>query len=1433
MKKVYLVFLMLVVVALTASATKRTRLYDFTYGSNDYNAAASDREFQFTSYTHVSFLAGYSGRTGQQYKTENVVQGYDNRFAFYNTRWHWRTGANSSGFVGYDNQYLKNDVQFVNLFSVLNLRAGDIVRIKCNDNRTSLQMKERFITAFSPNAIDNRPWAASTDVYSWLTTAYHEFIMKEDGNLDLNCAPYLEIVNVEVISPFANYQNKTVTHEELESAGGVLETGDIYINPWGKDRGDDGDPKIVWQEWKQPIVLLRGDLEGTPVATKIDGQAQYSNRVRVSGISGRGGTVVVMLERCMYTFTIPYQVADGSKGWNFWSNVLNVGRSSEDGSEGPDKLSLQAHDNAYGITARTWNHGTSQGNVYLTYYNEYMNGQNAYLNEETAGLVFWSETNGDTFVTEDQTQDGGWQRRTYAYENENLIEDGDGNRYLAIFKNGGFTIPDLKAGDQVYIYMGHSDEVRLNDGSLRAGIKFHVWNACDALKKPIGQDPVNSGDDVACGGSPWGPSISTAKWARQYYGALHFYAYQDGDMSFRVDGEEDRDYIKLYYIRIYRNEQDIITNTDELLGQEGYELLLRQNPDGTFKTPETRTFNLRTTNTVSKYQQFEVLECSGNLTKDQINGWSSITKKMKNNKEIDTNPTVWNLNVSTTTPLYGAFLLRGKDMDHNNTYCVNYADRVVAIGTLQQMNYPYTWNFADIIGRGASSPKFVADAAETTAYQDSTRIWTNNSGNFELNNSAFGNGNRNWSSGAQLFAYNEFMEEAAGVGFATWNQAGGESGGSRNGDITITADGVKILPQHAYGITRVFVPNLKAGQKLFIQGKRYSGGVSGFKAQYLTGKADVPRVNNPWNEGRYHDNNGIDEDWARSTNPLLSSKVRDMNIILGEVEEEVFANYAYNFSSLDIENRDTTVNVGVDEHLTVFATDEKPVTFTQGTSNTVSNSLFQYSRTSGNEIYANIDGTETLVRYVDEYGNITFTEDAARNDDGDLVYDSDNVTLVEDENTYSSMLKLNGSGGTNYRVAQITGLDAGASYDIIVVAKSQKSSVNRELKIYGGNWGGTELATMLARNKVMSKSITVSGQETITIGSADNGIEIYAIYVKQSGATTTISETPFIAYIDMDEAEFYSQDATNVTLYLSDVLIEHMAVSMDEKKLNAIGWASESRQRYIDHSLNEVFNDVPVKAYLATGTGTDEETNLITSIRLTEVTSPMELSEADGADDSETQTGCILHNDDEKEATISLFVPAIHDYIKAEKINQNSIGNTYVNTYSDNETFEANRAANVNTSSINSMENNMMMANLNGTKVPYSEENAEYCYYVLSYKWTDPQGITHPTEEELENGATYVEKFVRVATSGATMNKNSAYIRLPQASVNPHFQQAVDIIFDGEEGNLNGITDLTIGRDNGVQQGESDSYYTLSGQKINKPTVPGIYVKNGKKVYVK
>lgn len=1460
MRKSYFFLLMLLTVALTASATKHTARYEFKpngagnavfSGDGDYN-----NHFLYTNYTRVSTLKGYNNQTDQASKTVTIVQGFDNRFAFYQPGTTWnRYYASSDGRHG----HIRNNSNTVNIFTVLNLRAGDIVKIKCHDLRTSEAVKNRFIVDHSDNADNNRPWTLwgpNGPNQTWSeTTAYHEFIMKEDGDLDLACAPQMELENVQIIYPFVKYNEGLTDETRKVEVNQTITTPSFQLNPNNEDRNSNDETPNIWMEWRNPVVKFCGDLDGTDAVINYN---TNNHTVSVSNFTGKGGSVIIMIERYMYVYTVPYKAAEG-KAWNFWSSALKVGRSGE---KGPEIHSLQAHDNDNGITKFEQNNYNTQGGLWFTRSKEWMNGQNSYLNDETAGLIFWTSTDGDQW---DNNTDS-WKRRTYGYSNETTVEDGDGVRYIAINKNGGFTIPGLKEKDQVYIYMGHMDNAT-HDGLTKAGIKFQVWNALDALKVPIAygnnktpQRAKNVGDIIFCGGSDWGPDISTddqgrPKFGRQYFGAIHLYAATDGDMVFKVDGDNDFDFIKLYYIRIYRNNQDIIINTDDMVSNTGgYEVLVRQDANGTFNPTELHTLELRTIQHVSTNQDFEILECSGNLTMEKVNNWCT-----KRNRGTTTNPWIFDINVSTNEPVYGAFLVRGKDFDHKKYYCVNYCDRVIAVGTLQQMNYPYTWDFKDILGRGASGNKFDADAAETTIYQDSTRIWTKNGSDYEIYNSAFANGNRNWSSGSQLYAFNEYIEEAAGVGFATWNQGGGDSGASRNGDISITSEGVKIIPQHQYGMTRVFVPNLPKPEtgkpvRLYLQGKRYIGGTSGFGAYYLTGRAKTPRVNNPWNT-KYRDNDKGLNDTGWSSDPLLVDKIKNINVVLGESTDDVeYDIFGYNFTTLELEQGAKIENVEVDDHLTILATEEKYIEIAQGAPSTVNNAagLQQFgSETTNNYGAVILDQNGNTLSEYDESGNLIIHGVTDKN--GNLIYDSDNVSLVTgDDITYVNMVKLSGSGNASSRALKVTGLDASSSYTLKIALKSGNSSVTRALKIYGGSWGSNELATMLARDKVMEKQITVSGTSTLYIGSSDSSIEIYAVYVEESHETTAVKEVPFLAYIDMADAEYYEQNAINVTLYLSDVMLERMAVTTDKKELNIIGWASESRDHYIDHRLNPVFNYVTktdsegktsakacnVKAYLATGTSAGEN-GLINKVTIAEVTSPMELSEGNGS-----KTGCILYNkpaegevEEGIEGGIYLFVPPIQDYLKSDVINNASFkGNTCTNS--------AGNHGNADPTKINAMGTNYMIANLSGDVVEWSDHrdnNVTSINYILSYQYTDGEGVSHPTADE-----TPQERFVRVGhypqangKYGATTKPNTAYLQMPKNQVKPanwndNVLSNMVIVFEGEDqGEIDGIEEISLMNIDGSTTTGTDSYYTLSGQKVNAPTKPGIYVKNGKKVLVK
>ena len=210
-------------------------------------------------------------------------------------------------------------------------------------------------------------------------------------------------------------------------------------------------------------------------------------------------------------------------------------------------------------------------------------------------------------------------------------------------------------------------------------------------------------------------------------------------------------------------------------------------------------------------------------------------------------------------------------------------------------------------------------------------------------------------------------------------------------------------------------------------------------------------------------------------------------------------------------------------------------------------------------------------------------------------------------------------------------------------------------------------------------------------------------------------------------------------------------------------------------------------------------------------------------------------NNEAVDGGVYLFVPAIWDYMDNSYItNANFKGDACTNGSPISTGDKSN--ANHDPLKINDMSANMMIANLKGftNGVDYSGTSADMTNYVLSYNYTDGEGNTHPAAGEAKT-----ERFVRVGKGGAKGKDNTAYLQLPTADVKPEDYVGdgnLIIIFDGENQGTDpdGIEELYITTGNGTQGTTgSDSYYTLSGQKVNNPTKPGVYVKNGKKVFVK
>jgi hypothetical protein len=267
----------------------------------------------------------------------------------------------------------------------------------------------------------------------------------------------------------------------------------------------------------------------------------------------------------------------------------------------------------------------------------------------------------------------------------------------------------------------------------------------------------------------------------------------------------------------------------------------------------------------------------------------------------------------------------------------------------------------------------------------------------------------------------------------------------------------------------------------------------------------------------------------------------------------------------------------------------------------------------------------------------------------------------------------------------------------------------------------------------------------------------------------------------------------DVELWLNGYEIKKIGVSRDSKTLNVKGYASESRDHRIDHSLTKFFTGADVKAYVVQGAEYNNRT--LTLFDITSGTAPV----------LDANQGCVLHYTEDKELKViddqfNLFAPDMHD-----------TGNYLHGTYG-----------------------NMLKANA-GTKVQPTEtiDGKNYTNYILTYKYYQLDKDGNKTGKQMTGD----EMFYRVANGGATGKKNTAYLPLPTSEVMPKNGSApakFTFIFidenDKEDDAVTGVEKIESLAGNS----EKAVWYNLNGQKLNgKPQQSGLYIVNGKKVLVK
>lgn len=144
-----------------------------------------------------------------------------------------------------------------------------------------------------------------------------------------------------------------------------------------------------------------------------------------------------------------------------------------------------------------------------------------------------------------------------------------------------------------------------------------------------------------------------------------------------------------------------------------------------------------------------------------------------------------------------------------------------------------------------------------------------------------------------------------------------------------------------------------------------------------------------------------------------------------------------------------------------------------------------------------------------------------------------------------------------------------------------------------------------------------------------------------------------------------------------------------------------------------------------------------------------------------------------------------------------------------------------------SLDGNCLIA-ADGDYVEASPKGSQYMNYVFttqsySYNWNEGGALTDLT---IKDAAFYILR------ESGNLRKNSAYLKIARPANNANgVKQIILVKGEVEEGDATSIE--TIGTDAEIADLEGADVYTVTGIKVAKPTKKGVYVVNGKKVYVK
>lgn len=284
-----------------------------------------------------------------------------------------------------------------------------------------------------------------------------------------------------------------------------------------------------------------------------------------------------------------------------------------------------------------------------------------------------------------------------------------------------------------------------------------------------------------------------------------------------------------------------------------------------------------------------------------------------------------------------------------------------------------------------------------------------------------------------------------------------------------------------------------------------------------------------------------------------------------------------------------------------------------------------------------------------------------------------------------------------------------------------------------------------------------------------------------------------------DNVWCYKANGADVNLnFKSKAWVYKIGVTDQIKEIKYYGWATESRAIAIDHKETDFFS-ADTKIYkLSDVGGWNGSKYTVSTAQADEITGDVYIPAGTGilmsTATSWTQAQGLITAPNIK---VPLFVPAVN--------------------------IPAVEAAN--------LEGNRLVASTTATQASESISSSKVTdateYYTLSnycYKVDKDNGLK-------SDKIVTAPAFYRYIGSGATMT-NKAYIKFTEAaepSSSKLFSYGVNFDDEDEATAIGGVY-----AEESIADGADDVYYNVNGQLLNgKPTTRGIYIKNGKKFYVK